>query len=274
MPRLRSKTWTLREKLSIVEEGLVAGIKPTCKKHQGLFPSQLRRWIKQKEELKNATFKYKKTLHKGKPPKFPHLEEKLLQWVQETRKKGIGVNYRTLLLQIKTLESTFKDGDNHKILKWINKFCCRHKYVNRKRSHVAQRLPEEETQSILSFHRYLYDIRKKNTYLLACIGNMDQVPIYFDMPGERTLEKQGTKGIIVKTNGGEKLRITVALTCLANGEKLPPYVIFRGKPEGRIAKKELQALEENEYPTDLCYNVQQNSWMNEGSEITIKKNLR
>ena len=49
------------------------------------------------------------------------------------------------------------------------------------------------------------------------------------IPGNRTLDKIGTKCVFVRTTGHEKTHFTVVLCCMANGSKLPPMVILKRK---------------------------------------------
>jgi len=58
---------------------------------------------------------------------------------------------------------------------------------------------------------------------------MDETPIYFDMVGSTTIETKGAKTVQIRTTGNEKNQFTCVLTVLANGSKLPPLVIFKGK---------------------------------------------
>ena len=44
-----------------------------------------------------------------------------------------------------------------------------------------------------------------------------------------TIEMKGSKSVIVKTSRNEKARIKVMLTVLADGRKLPPYVVLKRK---------------------------------------------
>lgn len=67
--------------------------------------------------------------------------------------------------------------------------------------------------------------RKCHNYELQCIGNMDETPVCFDMPAARTMEKKGTKTVLVKTTDLKKSRFTVTLACLADGTKLSPFVL-------------------------------------------------
>jgi len=65
------------------------------------------------------------------------------------------------------------------------------------------------------------------------IGNVDETPIWFDMTYNTTVAKLGEKSIKVRTFGGERLRISLILCILANGDKLPIFVIFKGSKNGR-----------------------------------------
>lgn len=41
---------------------------------------------------------------------------------------------------------------------------------------------------------------------------MDETPMKFDMPGNRTLQPGGTKTVLIRTNGAEKRGFTAILT--------------------------------------------------------------
>ena len=61
------------------------------------------------------------------------------------------------------------------------------------------------------------------------IINMDEVPLTFDIPVNRTVDKMGAHTVNIRTTGNEKLPFTVVLTCQANGQKLLTMVIFKRK---------------------------------------------
>ena len=69
----------------------------------------------------------------------------------------------------------------------------------------------------------------KDNHSLEHIGNMDEVPVYFDMPSKFTLYFQGLSDIHITTTGSEHSRFTVVLCVTASRIKLPAYVIFRRK---------------------------------------------
>lgn len=57
--------------------------------------------------------------------------------------------------------------------------------------------------------------------------NMDETPMYFDMASDTTYAPVGSKDVLVKTTGHEKLRFTVVLTVTASGSRLRPMLIFK-----------------------------------------------
>ena len=76
-------------------------------------------------------------------------------------------------------------------------------------------------------------LRQKN-YPMAFIGNMDKTPVYFDLVPNKVVDRVGVKSCIIRTTGAEKRHITVALTVTANGEMLPPFIIFKGKRQPKL----------------------------------------
>ena len=72
-------------------------------------------------------------------------------------------------------------------------------------------------------------MRKKLCFEIGQLGNMDEVPVMFDVPSNKTVDIKGAKTIMIKTSGNEKYRYTVVLVCCADGTKLPPLLIFKRK---------------------------------------------
>lgn len=57
---------------------------------------------------------------------------------------------------------------------------------------------------------------------------MDETPLWMDMPGDTTVERQGARSVPVRSTGHDKARFTVVLADMANGKKLNPFVVFKG----------------------------------------------
>ena len=65
---------------------------------------------------------------------------------------------------------------------------------------------------------------------------MDETPFFLNMQKNKTIVIKGSKQVIIKTQGQEKCRFSCMLCILADGDKLPPLVIFKAKDKGRVYK--------------------------------------
>lgn len=81
---------------------------------------------------------------------------------------------------------------------------------------------------------------------------MDEVPLTFDIPVNRTVEKTGTRTVSIRTTGNEKSSFTVVLGCQANGQKLLPMVIFKRK-----------TLPKEKFPAGVIIKANPKGWMDE-----------
>ena len=67
--------------------------------------------------------------------------------------------------------------------------------------------------------------------------NMDQTPVFFSMSDGTTLEVEGSRTVNARSSCGSTMRVSVAVTITASGEVLPTFIVFKGKPYGRIAQR-------------------------------------
>ena len=79
---------------------------------------------------------------------------------------------------------------------------------------------------------------------------MDEVPLTFDIPMNRTVEPRGANSVAVKTTGHEKSHFTCVLAVTASGKKLPPMVIFKRK-----------TLPKDKLPKGIVVRVNPKGWM-------------
>lgn len=112
---------------------------------------------------------------------------------------------------------------------WLEKFMKRHGFSLRRRTTVSQRLPKDLVPKVTMFIMATRRLRHSKDYSLGSIGNMDETPLWLDMPGATTITHLGERSVPVRTTGHEKNRFTVCLSAMADGRKLKPYVVFKGK---------------------------------------------
>ena len=78
------------------------------------------------------------------------------------------------------------------------------------------------------------------------------------MNAKQTLEVIGKKTINICTSTNNTKRVTVAVTITADGTLLPLRLVFKGKPNGHIARIEFPS---GNYPTTNFYKCQDAAWM-------------
>ena len=91
----------------------------------------------------------------------------------------------------------------------------RHGLCIRQRTHIAQKLPKDVEDKVMNFHKFVIDLRKQ--FHLRIIGNVDEMPMFFVIPGNRTVDVKVPSTVSIKTFGVEKQHFTVILSLLANG---------------------------------------------------------
>lgn len=58
---------------------------------------------------------------------------------------------------------------------------------------------------------------------------MLETPVWCGMISETTIDRSGKRTITLKSNGQEKVRVSVCRAAKADGTKLKPMVIFKGE---------------------------------------------
>ena len=136
---------------------------------------------------------------------------------------------------------------------WISKFMRRYRFVTRVKTTAGQSLPKNVSERIID---YVTNCRKRitrNQLPLNCIANMDETAVWADMPGNSTIEVRGAHRVQIATTGHDKQRITICLAAFADGTKLKPFIVFKGK---RIPKEICNVQ-------DAVIGMSHNGWMNE-----------
>ncbi|KAL1419890.1 hypothetical protein MTO96_004643 [Rhipicephalus appendiculatus] len=170
---------------------------------------------------------------------------------------GIKLAVNIELLQAKAREIARDKGIEQAVFKaskhWVSRFMRRAGFSLRRRTSISQKLPESYEELLVSFQRHVISLRKAVSFQLGQIGNADQTPVYLDMPSALTVHEKGSRQVTVRSTGNEKTRVTVMLSCTADGHKLPPYVVFKRKtlPKGE------------KFPRNVVVRCQDKGWMDE-----------
>lgn len=262
------RQWNAREKLMVVfyhENG--HSIRATANKY-GIEPKQVRDWKNKKNSLMSVA-PYIQRLNTGARPKYPLLEEEMLTWFRELRRQlktvtrfMIGAKARSLAHK-QEYRTLYPDIHKCKFSqKWVDGFMSRHLLSNRRRTTVAQRLPEEYNEDQQCFLSYILYMRTEYNYPLNLIGNMDETPLSFNLPSQTTVEERGKRTVSILTTGHEHTNFTVTLTCLADGTKLPPVIIFK-----------LVNVPREQFPDGVYIRANPSGWMDEKEMLWWMENV-
>lgn len=193
---------------------------------------QVRQWIRNEEKIRKQKRKSKSV--RGRKAKYPLLEKKLLEEFSERRSQGKIVKKwwfisraKKLLKELNPNETTFKFFD-----RWFAGFCRRNRLSLRRKTRVSQKSPSQLKASVEKFHAKLLRERKRGTFKLCDIANMDQTPLPFVLDDGTTYDVKGSKEIWFTSgqSGLDKRQCIVQLTIFGDGiPRVRPTVIFRGK---------------------------------------------
>ena len=233
MPKVQRSSYSASEKLKILLYAKERGQRAAARNFS-IDHSMISRWEKHEDKLKSANGKNRR-VGAGRKPQYPEAEASLKTWVIEFRKDGIAVTPKMVKIYmkeilIKEFAHIYLNSENFLASdRWFYGFLKRSGFSLRRKTKIGQKLPAQLSEKLLEFQRFIIKKRKQFEYELCEIGNMDETPVYFDMVGNLTIENRGVKSVQVRTTGNEKNRFTCVLTVLADGTKLPPIVIFKGK---------------------------------------------
>ena len=161
------------------------------------------------------------------------LEERVYEWIESMRSRRLRVTRK--LVKRETLKIFFNEGgqnydSNPEFVAsngWLRNFFNRHRLTLRQKTTVCQKLPDVLAPKVSS---YLLYVRSKRLKFNLTLQNMGAItPIWLDMAADSTVNFVGNKSVPIKTTGHEKSRVTVVLAAKANGSKLPPFIVFKGK---------------------------------------------
>ncbi|GES99374.1 pogo transposable element with KRAB domain [Rhizophagus clarus] len=239
----------------------------TTKKRHHIEPKQLREWISNKDQLLKVA-PYIQKLTTGARPKYLQLEVELIEWFRERHQLKVITRYMIqakacFLSKKQVYQEIYPDIKNAKFSqKWVDGFMSRHNLVNRRKTTISQKLPENYVSLQSEFLSYVLFRRREHQYPLSLIANMDKTPISFNLSNNTTVEQRGTRTISILSTRHERSNFTVVLACTVDGTKLPPVIIF----------KLVNVLHE-EFPDGVIIWANRDGWMNESEMIWWIENI-
>lgn len=201
--------------------------------------------------------KKKKCLNTGRKSIYSAVEYEIEDYVQEARRQKSIVTIRSIIKKLHELspESQVKTHNSKRL--WTYRFLARHGFSLRRVTRTVVLTDSVLRERLNSFHRAVMERwnRVRETIFL----NMDQTSVLFGDHSVMTVATRGERSVQAFSPSTPGDRVTAALTIASNGDKLPPFVIFKGTIEGRVSREFVRR--ENPYPDDLMYSCQSSAWM-------------
>ena len=170
----------------------------------------------------------------GRPLTYPlEVENDLICWILQLRDLHVPVSVLALQEKAKIVVRPHNPKFNAS-RGWVDKFFARPRLSLRCRTSVSQKLPQQLEASITKFYADAGRFMRIGKYPRSLVANMDETPAFFDMVPNKSICKTGTRECVVRTSGGEKKHVTIVLSASADGNMLPPMLIFKGKQRKRL----------------------------------------
>ena len=263
VPKKKRRRFTIQEKLCFIrnvrkrlENGLSQ--RAACEElniHHTLYGL----WIKQMEDMRQSRNSKARSLCQGRQSSLAPIQEVLLRFIFELREQGMGVSITMVMLKAAHLSREFREKSRIAQYNSARRFVRHHGMVHRMGTNESQRSPNETAAEALDFmattaRRKVSEPCRHQAFII----NMDQTPIPFTYNSKKTLELIGRRTVHVRKSTNDTKRATFAMTVTASGHVLTPLIVFKGKPDGRIARREFPT-----YPAEMLYACQENAWMDE-----------
>ena len=224
-------------------------------------PKRIREWCHQKDQLAELKGKKGRSTRRrldggGRKAMDEEMEEVLFDWIVEMRGHNLQVSRRMIRMKANDLSTDvgFKASSG-----WLTRFMKSKGLSLRRKTTVCQSPPADAIPKLVSYILHLRKLQVAHKYQVADVIAMDETACWFDMPSDTTVDVTGARSVPLKTTGHEKDHYTVVLSARADGTKLKPYVVFKGK--GTRLIKTLQCI------SGIVVRFSQNGWMNDALTI-------
>jgi transposase-like protein len=272
---MRRRCYSIKQKLDIVSEWETgsSGCKAIARKYE-LHPGQLRRWKKSREyvmakaaSIKDHTYIHhflsKKIIHQGQRPLTLTNElDRINKLYDELRQRDRCVTLTLLAHNLIQNNVSLQDLSVSSIRRLLCQHLVKLGVVKRRVTRVSQNTRYDLTVK-QQYVQYINDKIKIGRYLTQDTVSIDETNFYFYQASGETLANRGDKMIGCAVTGSAN-RWTVLLACTMSGEKLPPYIVFKGKDtRGSRVWKEFSTeakRAEHGYPEESLYAVQDKAW--------------
>ena len=202
-----------------------------------LPPGTVRSWWASRDDMLNATnadLKRSRKRGAGCSGTMVEYDEEIAELILNLRNAKERVTrdiVRNLALDISKREGIvdFQASDG-----WLTKFMERNRFSFRRVTNLCALSDEKLLDRAFEYMKFLQTMRARTVPRATIL--MDETAVYLEDPRRTTIDSVGSKHVLLNTTGFASMRITVVLAVKADGSKVPPLVILKGK-ETAIERK-------------------------------------
>ena len=103
---------------------------------------------------------------------------------------------------------------------WLDRFLGRHKLVLRRTTTVSQKPPDDYVDKVCGFILYVRKVINDEGIKENAEYGMDETAVWLDPLATTSIAPVGVRDVSVRKTGHDKLRITLALTAIADGKSV------------------------------------------------------
>ena len=170
----------------------------------------VRRWLQKKEEINEAYEKpgpSKKRFRlegAGRKPCLSTVEDELMEKISKERAEHHHVSTKLIMVWATKMAEEIGLTEFMASRGWMFKFMNRLNLSIRRRTTTGQSLPHDLENKIRNFVTFNKKQINLNSLQPAMISNMDETPIWADMPYATTVDSKDVHTVPIKTTGHEK----------------------------------------------------------------------
>jgi hypothetical protein len=188
---------------------------------------------------------------------------------RELRDRDRIITLNLISAELKRLDRSVQGISLGAIRRHIWRHINKHGVVQRRVTHVDQNTRYDQSV-IQGWVSYVDRSIKIGNYKACDVVNIDETNVNLDIASGTTLAGSGERTIGCATTGSSA-KCTVLIVITMDGEKLPPFIIYKGKNTSRsLIKRECKDLDARQkfgYPEGKVYISQAKDWMDERAMI-------
>ena len=197
--------------------------------HPNVQESQVRQWLKKKDEIEAGRVCGARVAGAGRPPLSRSLEDVLFEFIFQMRMQKHMV--KKSLIKKKALDIANEMGilDFRASDGWLRRFFSRYDLTLRRATNLTRLSDIDVVQRAVSYFSYLRSVRKN--YSASNVVLMDETAVFFETTRTSTVDVVGARHVVLRTTGFASMRITSMLAVRGNGTRVMPANIFKGARE-------------------------------------------